>query len=67
MKKKSLVIQRIMYDHCSAVKMELHNFNVIKELLISCLAAEVQMENIRLHWKNKKKKWYPQRRVRNGS
>ena len=36
MKKKSLVSQRIVYDHCSAVKMELHNFNVTKELLISC-------------------------------
>ena len=42
MKKKSLVCQRIVYDQSASVKMELHEFKITKELLISCRGANMK-------------------------
>ena len=64
MKKISLVSQRIVYVHCSAIKTDLSSFKVTRELLTSCRGAytkckidlEEKREEVVITDKSKKRK-----------
>ena len=53
MKELSLISQRIVCDHFSACKNDLHNYQVDKKLLLSCKGARMKYDN---YLENEKKK-----------
>ena len=53
MKELSLISQSIVFDHFSACKNDLHNYQVDKKLLLSCKGARMKYDN---YLENEKKK-----------